>query len=93
MNNIKKISYFPGCSLKTSASNSNYSLVSFLENSGIEVEELKDWNCCGSSSIKNIDFQLADHLTTRNLALAPSGVPLLSPCPGCFQKLKSKHVE
>jgi heterodisulfide reductase subunit B len=93
MKNITKVSYFPGCSLKSSSSNSNYSLVSFLKKAGVEVEELENWNCCGSSSVKGVDPQLADRLAARNLSLAPKGVPLLSPCPGCFQKLKSKHVE
>jgi heterodisulfide reductase subunit B len=93
MDRISKVSYFPGCSLKSSGADSNYALLSFLEKSGIEAKELKDWNCCGSSSVKGIDPELSDKLLGRNLSLAPEKMPMLSPCPGCHMKLRCKQKE
>lgn len=80
-------SYFPGCSLATSAKENNQSLIQFCRRLGIELVELTDWSCCGSSSAHSINSSLAARLSTRNLALAPSGRPLLVACPSCMLRL------
>ena len=49
-----KISYYPGCTLKSSAQNLENSALASLVHLGIEVEELPRWNCCGAV------FSLAD---------------------------------
>jgi heterodisulfide reductase subunit B len=43
-----KISYYPGCTLKTKAKNLEKSALASLEALGIEFEELPRWNCCGA---------------------------------------------
>ncbi|MBW2457067.1 MAG: CoB--CoM heterodisulfide reductase iron-sulfur subunit B family protein [Deltaproteobacteria bacterium] len=43
-----KISYYPGCTLKTKAKNLEDSALAALAALGIEVEELERWNCCGA---------------------------------------------
>jgi len=43
-----KISYYPGCTLKTKARNLEDSALASLEALGIEFEELPRWNCCGA---------------------------------------------
>jgi len=43
-----KISYYPGCTLKTRAKNLELSMMASLKALGIEVEELDRWNCCGA---------------------------------------------
>ncbi|MBS0013434.1 MAG: hypothetical protein KFF46_05625 [Desulfobacterales bacterium] len=95
MNNLNTLqySYFPGCSLATSAKESNRSLISFCRQQGVELTELRDWNCCGSSSAHSIDAHLAHHLPARNLALAPPDRPLLVACPSCYLRLKRTHME
>ena len=40
-----KISYYPGCTLKTKAKNLDSAAVASLEALGIEVEEIDRWNC------------------------------------------------
>lgn len=82
------VSYFPGCSLATSAKENNESLIHFCRRMGIDLVEVEDWNCCGSSSAHSIDAQLAEQLPARNLSLAPAGRPLLVACPSCFLHLK-----
>jgi len=86
-------SYFPGCSLATSAKENNRSMLSFCQQHSVSLEELKDWNCCGSSSAHSIDSELAHHLPARNLALAPPDRPLLVACPSCYLRLKSTHMD
>ena len=81
-------SYFPGCSLATSAKENNESLTHFFLRMGIDLEEIEDWNCCGSSSAHSIDAEIADQLPARNLSLAPPGRPLMVACPSCFLRLK-----
>ncbi|MCK5784381.1 MAG: disulfide reductase, partial [Desulfobacterales bacterium] len=78
---LKKLSYFPGCSLATTAKENDRSLHMFCKQHGVSLEELDDWNCCGSSSSHCIDHELAVWLPTRNLALTPPGRRLLVACP------------
>lgn len=43
-----KISYYPGCTLKTKARNLEDSALACMDALGIEYEELPRWNCCGA---------------------------------------------
>jgi heterodisulfide reductase subunit B len=43
-----KISYFPGCTLKTKAKNLEDSAKAALAALDVELEELERWNCCGA---------------------------------------------
>lgn len=90
---VRDISYFPGCSLATSARENNQSLVSFCRQFGVNLRELDDWNCCGSSSAHSIAPDIGFHLAARNLSLAPPGRPLLLACPSCYLRLKLAHLE
>jgi len=82
------ISYFPGCSLATSAKESNISLMESSKILGLNLIELDDWNCCGSSSASCLDKELAFALGVRNLSLAPPGRPLMAMCPRCLHHLR-----
>ena len=88
---LNEFSYFPGCSLSTSAKENNQSMLTFCRQFGINLVELDDWNCCGSSSAHSIDPELGFHLPSRNLSLAPSDRPLLVACPSCYLRLKLTH--
>ncbi len=86
------ISYFPGCSLATSARENNHSLLNFCRHMGLNLVELENWNCCGSSSAHSIRSELAEDLAFRNLSLAPPGRPLLVACPSCLLRLRHAHL-
>jgi len=43
-----KISYYPGCTLKTRAKNLEIAALAAMEKLGVEVDELPRWNCCGA---------------------------------------------
>ena len=84
----KTYSYFPGCSLATSAKENNASLIGVCRRLGIRLEELDDWSCCGSSSAHCIDAVLADKLAMRNLSRVPAGHTLVTACPSCHLRLR-----
>jgi len=86
--NSADFSYFPGCSLATTAKESNQSLIECCRKMGINLVELADWNCCGSSSAHSINHRVAFDLACRNLSLAPPGRPLVAACPSCTLRLK-----
>jgi heterodisulfide reductase subunit B len=81
------VSYFPGCSLASTATENNLSLINLFNRLGINLVELDDWSCCGSSSAHSINSELAFELATRNLSLTPPKRPLVVACPGCTMRL------
>lgn len=87
MTSLLSVSYFPGCSLSTSAKESNQSLVRICEYMGLELKELEDWNCCGTSSAHALDPDTALGLCARILTLAPPDKPLMVMCPSCHKNL------
>ncbi len=88
-----KFAFFPGCSLKASGHENTMSLLKFCDSVNIELKELDDWNCCGSSSAHNIDHNIAQNLPTRNISLVPKGTPLLIACPSCLIRIKSAYLK
>jgi heterodisulfide reductase subunit B len=86
--------YFPGCSLATSAAESNQSLMEAAGAIGFNLIELPDWNCCGSSSAQTLCKDLSLVMSARNLSLAPPDRPLVAMCPRCLHYLRSaqKHL-
>ena len=89
-----KVSYYPGCSLAGTAREYGESFTSVAGFLGIELEELPDWTCCGSSSAHVTDDTLAISLAARNLTIADSiGQDLVVPCSACFQRLKKAEKE
>ncbi|MCF6248939.1 MAG: hypothetical protein L3J69_16510, partial [Desulfobacula sp.] len=86
-------SFFPGCSLKASGHENTASLLKFCERVGIKLVELSDWNCCGSSSAHSVDHEVAKRLPSRNISLAPKGLPLLIACPSCMIRLKLTYLK
>jgi heterodisulfide reductase subunit B2 len=90
-NDCQTFSFFPGCSLKASGHENTDSLYKFCKIVGIELIELEDWNCCGSSSAHSVDHEVSKQLPMRNLSLSPKGIPLLVACPSCMLRLKQSY--
>jgi heterodisulfide reductase subunit B len=89
---LTDISYFPGCSLESSARESNISLVKAAGMLGLNLIDLEDWNCCGSSSADILDKEIAFSLAVRNLSLAPPDRPLMAMCPRCLYHLREAQL-
>ncbi len=81
-------SYFPGCSMASTSAESNQSMMKACKILGLNLMELEDWNCCGSSSAECLDKNLSLALAARNLSLAPPDRPLVVMCPRCLHKLR-----
>ena len=90
--NLIDLSYYPGCSLKTTSQENNASLIYLFEHLGYNLIELEDWNCCGSSSAHSVDTDLAFDLASRNLSLASLDRPLLIACPSCLLRLRGAYL-
>ncbi len=83
-----KLSYFPGCSAHGTGIEQDISTRAVCAALGIELHELEDWNCCGSTAAHAIGDDLADSLGARNLDIAArSGLDLLVPCAACYANL------
>lgn len=55
---------------------------------GIQLVELKHWNCCGASSAHSLDHELSHRLPARNVALAQkAGLDVVTPCPACYRRV------
>ncbi len=86
-----KCIYYPGCSGQATAKNYNISFQEICKKLAIELVELDDWNCCGTTAAISINKTVALSLSARNLALASnlntSGLPIITPCPSCSLSL------
>jgi heterodisulfide reductase subunit B len=86
---MKKLAYYPGCSLSGTGRAYDESLRAVFAALGEPLEELDDWNCCGATSYMSIDKGKAYALASRNLALAEQEqADLLTPCNACYLVLE-----
>lgn len=92
---MANLGYFPGCSLHGTAVEYNESLLEIAKISGVELNEIDDWNCCGATAAHSMSSMLAVALPARNLALAESQgfEDLLVPCAACFSRLAQAKYE
>ena len=89
-----KYAYYPGCSLHSTAKEYDRSLRAVCEKVGIELEEVKNWICCGSSWAHPTSKLLSLALPLKNLAeIEKSGFrEVIVPCAACFSRFKiSQH--
>lgn len=82
-------SYYPGCTLKSSAREYDVSARLSCRALGIDLQEIDDWACCGASSAHSTNGLLATALPARDLSKAgKAGRPLVAACAMCFSRLK-----
>jgi len=86
--------YFPGCSPEGSNRAYDVSPRNVARTLGVQLEELADWNCCGSTAYFGTNKRRALVLAARNLALAEDrGRDLVTVCSGCYLALhKTNHL-
>ena len=84
-----KLAYYPGCSAKGSSLDYELSSQAVCKVLGIQAEEIKDWNCCGSTPAHAVSTELSAALCTRNLSLAAKqgADTVVTPCPSCLSNL------
>ncbi len=85
---MKYYSYFPGCSTEATAKGLGLSTQAIAKSLDIELLELEDWTCCGSTPYGSLDKLESVPVAARNLALAEkTGLDLVTPCSSCFVTL------
>lgn len=86
-----KIAYFPGCSLHSTGAEFDVSTRKVCEALGVQLCEVKDWTCCGSSPAHQCDELMSIALPARILALTTETEGLrevCAPCASCYSRLK-----
>jgi len=92
---LKKVAYYPGCALEGTGHAYNRSTKAVGKALGLDLVELKNWNCCGAMEVKNIDPKIQTYLSARNLSIAEDmGFDtVMAPCNGCYHNLKKAEYD
>lgn len=85
-----KISYYPGCTLKSNAKNFEESTFCSLKKLGVEVQELPRWNCCGTVFSLATDDLIHHVAPIRNLLRVKESHSdrVMTLCAMCYNTLK-----
>ena len=83
---MRYYTYFPGCSSSEGGAKAyGWSAQAVSKALDIELIELDDWNCCGSTPYSSVEELASFCLSARNLALAEKrGLDLVTPCSSCY---------
>jgi heterodisulfide reductase subunit B len=89
------LGFYPGCSLKGSSREYAESVLTIAKSFDINIEEIKDWNCCGSTAAHNMNKELSLALPLRILSLAEKqGLKeIVVPCAACYSRLTVTKYE
>jgi len=88
------LGFYPGCSLKGSSREYAESVLTLAKAFDIDIEEIRDWNCCGATAAHNLNRELSLALPARILSLAEKQglTEILVPCAACYSRLTvTKH--
>ncbi len=91
---MKKLLYFPGCTLKTYAKNLEATAIAIAREFGYDLVEMDDWNCCGVVASLTED-DLMHHLAPlRNLIRVQDAgeKEVLVICDMCYNTLKQTNL-
>jgi len=84
-----KLTYYPGCSLESTGQPYDKSFRAVCGTIGIELKEIEDWNCCGTTSYQAVDRVKALAIASRNIGIAEKyGNDIVAPCSSCYLVLK-----
>ena len=84
-----KVSYYPGCTLKTKAKELDKYGRNAAEALGITLEEIENWQCCGGAFTSSSDEIATKLSSVRALADAKEkGQDLVTLCSACHNVVK-----
>ncbi len=92
----KKVAYYPGCALEGSGHAYDRSTRAVGKSLGLDLVEVKNWNCCGAMEVKNIDPKLQTYLSSRVMSIAAKEMgfdTVMAPCNGCYHNLKRAEYD
>ena len=87
----KRFAYYPGCSGLGTSMEYDRSTRALCKALDVDLEDIPDWSCCGSTPAHTIDHALSTALSARNFAQAEEmGLEdVLTPCPSCLKNLRT----
>lgn len=87
-----KYAFFPGCSLESTAWDFAQSVRAVCGALGIELEDIPDWVCCGSTPAHTTNASLAVALPVMNLQKAQAMKrPVMTACASCYARLRTAN--
>lgn len=87
-----KVSYFPGCTLRTTAKKLDRYAHACAEKLGIELVEIKDWQCCGGVFVTAKDEVASKLPSVRALRSAKERDEILvTVCSACHNVIKQTN--
>ena len=87
-----KVSYFPGCTLKTKAKDLDLYSRKCAEVLGVTLEEIEAWQCCGGVFTTSTDEIATKLSSVRALKYAKDkGQALLTVCSACHNVIKQTN--
>jgi heterodisulfide reductase subunit B len=92
----RRVAYYPGCALEGTGHAYNRSTKALGSALGLELDEVKNWNCCGAMEVKNIDPKVQTYLSSRVMSIAANQMNasvVMAPCNGCYHNLKKAEHE
>jgi heterodisulfide reductase subunit B len=92
----KKVAYYPGCALEGTGHAYNRSTKAVGKELGLDLVEVKNWNCCGAMEVKNVDPKLQTYLSSRVMSVAANEMDMdvvMAPCNGCYHNLKKAEYD
>ena len=87
-----KVSYFPGCTLKTKAKELDVYARKCAEALGVTFEEIENWQCCGGAFTTSVDEIATKLSSVRALKEAKAKEqPLVTVCSACHNVIKQTN--
>ena len=87
-----KVAYYPGCTLKTKAKDLDMYARKSAEILGVEIEEVKDWQCCGGVFTMSKKETATKLSSVRALKFAKGeNMPLVTVCSACHNVIKQTN--
>ncbi len=88
-----RYTFYPGCSLHSTAREYRESSEAVCAALGVELLELPDWVCCGSTPAHATNEKLALALPVENLSRAKElGRDVVVACAACFHRLRVANI-
>ena len=92
----QRVAYYPGCALEGTGHAYNQSTKAVGKALGLELDEVKNWNCCGAMEVKNVDPKVQTYLSSRVMSIAANEMGakvVMAPCNGCYHNLKKAEYD
>ena len=87
-----KYAFYPGCSLESTAWDFDRSVRAVCRALDVELEEIPEWVCCGSTPAHSSSASLAVALPVLNLQKARQmDAPVMTACASCYSRLRTAN--